>query len=184
MPVLIAIVAVIGVVCLIDLLLTVGVIRRLREHTTMLSASNIPDTPIIGVHVGEAPDAFTAVSTSGHPVENGSDLGVVAFFSTACSICPERVPVFVDYLAKHKVPPARVLAVVGGHESRPAPYLATLERVAQVCTEPEDGPLARAFKVVGFPAFCLVDAEGNVLATDYTPAHMPAPFVGLSTAGN
>ena len=39
MPILIAAVVVVGCLCLLDLLLTFGVIRRLREHTSMLTAA-------------------------------------------------------------------------------------------------------------------------------------------------
>jgi hypothetical protein len=172
MPVLIAAVVVVGVLCLLDLLLTFGVIRRLREHTAMLNATSVPDSPIIGVSVGESPDPFAGVTTAGDTVTRAS---VVAFFSTSCSICPERVPLFVDYLKKHRVPSDRVLAVVVGDPAVPAPYLPSLEGVAQVCTEPEGGELERAFKVVGFPAFALLDAQGEVTATEYNPVRLPEP---------
>ena len=39
MPILIAAVVVVGGLCLLDLLLTFGVIRRLREHTSMLTGA-------------------------------------------------------------------------------------------------------------------------------------------------
>ena len=37
MPIVIAAVTIVGVLCVLDLLLTFGVIRRLREHTAMLA---------------------------------------------------------------------------------------------------------------------------------------------------
>ena len=100
---------------------------------------------------------------------------MAAFFSSSCSVCPERVPAFVDYLRENHVERNGVLAVVLGSPGEPVPYLDRLADVARVCVEPDDGELARAFKVTGYPAFCLLDADGAVLATGYDPAALPAP---------
>lgn len=180
MPILIAIVAVVGVLCLLNILLTVGVIRRIREHTALLTDVSVPDSPIIGVPTGEAPSEFVGTTTTGETVTADSNLRVVAFFSASCSICPERAPLFVDYLKKHKVPADRVLAVVGGQETKPTAYFESLLPVAQVVSEAEDGPLSRAFKVVGFPAFALLDEDGNVMTTGYNPTRLPEPALAMA----
>lgn len=175
MVVLTAAVVVVGVLCLLDLLLTFGVIRRLREHTELLSVRPGADLPVIGVNVGEAPAAFTGLGTDGAALSGPAGLRMVAFFSSFCSICPKRVPVFLDYLRANQVRRDDVLAVVVGPADEPVPYLDRLAEAALVCTEPEDGALARAFKVEGFPAFCLLDTDGAVLATSYDPAVLPEP---------
>jgi hypothetical protein len=180
MPFLIAGVVVVGILCLLNLILTFGVIRRLREHITLLNAEPAMDTPIIGIGVGDAPEPYLGITTTGAPVTPDSNLSVVAFFSSSCSICPERAPLFVDYLKKHHVPAERVMSVVGGHEDKPAPYFASLRAASQVVVEPEDGPLMRAFKVMGFPAFCLLDADGNVVATEYNPVRLPEPVYAMA----
>jgi hypothetical protein len=65
--------------------------------------------------------------------------------------------------------------VVLGAPGEPVPYLDRLAGVARVCVQPDDGELARAFKVTGYPAFCLLDFGGAVLAASYDPAALPAP---------
>jgi hypothetical protein len=177
MPIVIAAVAVVGGLCLLDLLLTFGVIRRLREHTDMLTALNAAGGPArlaLGLSAGDFPGAFSAVTTDGVPVNGAAGLRVVAFFSR-CSICPERVPPFADYLRAHDFGRDSVLAVSVGPGSTPQAYLSELAPVARICVEPEDGEIARAFKVPGFPSFFLLDPDGSVAGNGYDPAALPEP---------
>jgi hypothetical protein len=179
MPVLIAAVAMLGAVCLLDLVLTFGVIRRLRVHSELLSQDRTPGPPVIGLGVGESPGGFTAVSTSGALLAGPAGIRVTAFFSALCSICPERVPPFVDYLAEHRIPADSVLVVLHATDSQPAPFAGELAQVGQVCVEADDGELARTFRVNGYPAFCLLDADGQVQATGYDPRDLPAPAAAV-----
>ena len=174
MPVLIAAVAVVGVLCLLDLLLTFGVIRRLREHTEMLTAAG-DRASAVGLSAGELPGPFSAVATDGEPVSGAAGLRVVAFFSSWCSICPERVPPFADYLSAHGVKQDAVLAVSVGSGGAPPPFLAELAAVAKICVEQEDGEIARAFKVTGFPAFFVLNDDGTVASSGYDPSTLPEP---------
>ena len=175
MPILIAAVVVVGCLCLLDLLLTFGVIRRLREHTSMLTGAGGSEPPPIGLEAGKPPGAFSAVATSGEEVSGAAGLEVVAFFSSWCSICPERVPPFVEYLSRHHMRRDSVLAVVAADSSTPPSYLDRLAEVALACVEPTGGEIATAFQVQGFPAFFLVDADGVVAVNGYDPATLPEP---------
>lgn len=174
MTILIAAVAVVGVLCLLDLLLTFGVIRRLREHTALLSGLN-DQPPLVGLETGELPEAFSAVTTLGEMVTGAAGIRVAGFFSSLCAACPERVPPFVEYLTGHGVGRSSVLAVVQGSRDAPPPYVDQIAEVALVCLESADGEIAKAFKVVGFPAFCLLDADGAVTVSGYDPSLLPAP---------
>jgi hypothetical protein len=69
MPVLIGAVVVVGVLCLIDLLLTFGVIRRLREHTAMLARFQPGGDQVAGLTAGGTPEAFTATDNEGAVVQ-------------------------------------------------------------------------------------------------------------------
>ena len=165
MPILIAAVIAVGGLCLLDLLLTFGVIRRLREHKDILSNGPGAASSVTSLEPGQSPAAFAAVTTSGEPV-TGAGLRVAAFFSSSCSACPERVAPFLAYLRRHRI---------SQDDDAPAPYLDQLAEAAQACTEPEGGEIAKAFGVTGFPAFCLLDADGAVLASGYDPAALPEP---------
>lgn len=174
MAILIAAVLLVGCLCLLDLLLTFGVIRRLREHTAMLAQAPDPRSSAIGLAAGESPGAFSAMSIDGGIVDNASGLRVVAFFSSSCAICSTRVPPFTDYLSAHGIRRDEVLAIVG-FGSEPPPYLDRLAEVARVCVEHEDGGIAQAFKVAGFPAFCLLDADGVLVGSGSKPSALPEP---------
>lgn len=176
-------VAIVGVLCLLDMLLTFGVIRRLREHTELLSRIGNPGLPVLGLAQGAPVGAFTATTMDGEQLNGASGFLAAGFFSSSCSVCPERVGPFAAYLRQHQIPRENaisVAAVTGG--SRPA-YLDELAEVSVVCVESgdgqagQDGQAAAAFKVQGFPAFCLLDGAGTVLAANYDPAALPAPAV-------
>lgn len=175
MSILVVAVVIVGVLCLTDLLLTFGIIRRLREHTALLSEHAGADRPVIGLDAGEVPAAFAVLSTDEQLLTGPAGLHLVAFFSSSCSICPKRVPTFADYVRANHIRRDAVLAVVLGAADEPAPYLDLLSTVGQLRLEPEDGELAKTFKVSGYPAFCLLDADGAVLASGYDPAALPAP---------
>lgn len=176
MSVLVAAVVVVGALCLLDLLLTLGVIRRLREHTSLLSAAGGDARPVIGLPVGELPGAFAAVlTTTGELVPDTTGLRMIAFFSASCSTCPEKVPPFMDYLSAHRMARESVLAVVANRDGAPVPYLERLAEVTRVCVGPDTGEVAGAFRVSGFPAFCLLGADGTLVASDYDPVALPQP---------
>jgi len=170
-----AAVALVGALCLLDLLLTFGVIRRLREHAEMLSRAGVQDMPVIGLASGEPVAAFSALTLGGESLTGASGLRVAGFFSSACSVCPERVGPFTEYLAGHRVARESVLSVVVTPDDGPPPYADRLNEAGQVCVVQHDSEVVRAFKVSGFPAFCLLDADGALIAASYDPAGLPAP---------
>lgn len=177
MPALVAAVAVTAALGLVNLLLTFGVVRRLREHAKLLSESRtLPE--VTGLLPGEAPGDFAAVSATGRHIGNATGVRVAAFFSTECSVCTTRVEPFVSYVSRRKISPERVLAVIVGNGSDDGdgltPYVDQLAGVATVCTERHDGGVSTAFKVTGFPAFCLFDDDGLLTASEYDPAMLPA----------
>jgi len=88
MPVLIAAVIAVGTLCLVDLLLTFGVIRRLREQTALLAAPDSRERAVIGVPEGELPGGFSATTTTGEVVSGTAGVRVVAFFASGCAACP------------------------------------------------------------------------------------------------
>jgi hypothetical protein len=175
MPIMIAAVGLAAALCLLDLLLTFGVIRRLREHTTILSALRRPNDLPQGLSPGELPAGFSATTMDGEQVNGTAGMRLVAFFAAWCSVCPGTVPPFLDYLRGNGIARDRVLAVLIDGDGEPPPYLAQLAAVARVSIEPSDGALSAAFKVPAFPTFVLLDADGAVLASGADPAELPAP---------
>ncbi|MEU6424342.1 TlpA disulfide reductase family protein [Microbispora sp. NPDC046973] len=166
MPFLIAFVAVVGVLCAVDLVLSVGIIRRLREHSAALAT--LRPGPAVMAPAGSAVGPFTAVTTGGETVSDGTfseTTTLVGVFSPSCSACAERLPSFVNAAKNHAGGRSSVLAVLSGREEDVAAERAALEPVARVVIEGPGGALARALSVSGFPAFALVDASRTILAS-------------------
>jgi hypothetical protein len=169
-----AAVVVVGLLCIADMLLTFGVVRRLRVHSALLSEYGGAESAVIGLSPGDVPEQFALRSDDGEQVLGPAGLRVAAFFSSTCSACPEQVPAFVEYLRSNHVERDSVLAVVVGSAGEPVPYLTQLGEVARVRAEPEAAELTTAFKVTGYPAFCLLDDDGAVVAAGYDPGRLPA----------
>jgi hypothetical protein len=173
MAILSAAIVVVGLLCLADLLLTFGVIRRLRDHAKQLAAFP-QDTVVTDLAAGEVPPPFTALGITGEQLTGPIGLRLVAFFSAGCSACPERVPACVDYLRENHIARDEVLVVISSSQPEPVGYAEHFAEVAPVCVEPPGGELETAFKVRGYPAFCLLDATGSVSAASHEPAALPA----------
>jgi thiol-disulfide isomerase/thioredoxin len=172
-------VALVGALCLIDLVLTLGVVRRLRDHGTRLSAmSDMGLDPNALREPGTAVDPFTATDVDGVALSL-ADLAeptLVAFFTPNCPACEEKLPQFLAFAASFPGGRARTLAVVAG-ESGGVKYRTALAEVAAVVVERERGPVQKAFGATAFPTF-LVVVDGVVVSSTHDvadlPAHQPA----------
>jgi hypothetical protein len=175
---LIALVALVGAIALLDLLLTVGVIRRLRQHTEQLSNLSTPGGPAgdIIIGAGEQAGEFAATTTDGEPVSRDllSGQTLVGVLSAGCSACQERLPEFVSRAESFPGGRGQVLAVLAGEPDEVEPYREQLAPVARVVIEPPmDGPISKALQVQGYPAFALLDADGKVVAGGFSFEQLP-----------
>ncbi|NUW44346.1 TlpA disulfide reductase family protein [Nonomuraea rhodomycinica] len=167
MPYLVVAVALVGVLCLLNLLLLFGVIRRLREQSSML------EPPSLTLPVGGAVGDFSAVTTTRETVSMDSlgDGTLVGFFSSTCQPCHEKLPEFVAFA---ETTAARSLAVVATAPDEGAEMISALESVADVVVvESLGSPVAKAFDVRGTPAFVTVE-RGKVSATGLPASHLRA----------
>ena len=163
MPLLIGGVVLAVALTLLNLVLMIGVIRRLREHTGLLSARG--DTADILLGVGETPDDFTAATTDGGHVSRETLIGeqLVGFLSPGCGPCTEILPRFVERAAVAGRANALAVFALGSEDADG--LVAQLEPVARVVVERDDDSVSRAFKVRGFPALCLLNADKVVTAS-------------------
>ncbi|MFB4298830.1 TlpA family protein disulfide reductase [Actinomadura sp. NTSP31] len=172
MPYLVAGVVFVGALCAFDLILTLAVVRRLREHAALLEGARAPApfTP-----PGTALPEFTAASLDGAAVTRDffSEPTVVGLFSTTCASCRERLPEFADRV--RPLDARRVLAVIEGDRAEAEPFVAALASLATVVVEPRHGPLNAAFGHPAAPSFYIVDEGAVVTASMLTPAGLPMP---------
>ncbi|GAA1795778.1 TlpA family protein disulfide reductase [Actinomadura chokoriensis] len=172
MPYLVAGVVFVGVLCAFDLVLTLAVVRRLREHAALLNSgrAQAPFTP-----VGTALPEFTASTLDGTTVTRAFFTGptIVGLFSTTCAGCRETLPDFTDQIrgsdSRH------VLAVIEGEQAEAEPFITALSPLATVVVEPVSGPVNTAFGHPATPSFYVVDEDAVVTSSTLTPAGLPVP---------
>jgi hypothetical protein len=178
-----AVVVVVGIVCVLNLLLLFGVIRRLKEHDQAIAKIPLGTTASAPADSMRAPgsevDEFTAVSTDDLPVTKEALTGetLVGFFSVSCPPCVEGAPKFAAHAAG--VPGGKdsvLTVVVADGDEDPAQMVATLSDGARVVVEGYEGPMATAFGVTAFPTYAVV-ASGKITATalDFTTLPVPVP---------
>ncbi|MEU3077352.1 hypothetical protein [Streptomyces laurentii] len=99
MSILVTLVALVGVLGILNMIFTFGVVRRLREHTEMLTARNRVQGsgPKVMLGEGETVGAFTAVTVEGATLTQ-DDLAdsttLVGAFAYGRSSCDERLSSF------------------------------------------------------------------------------------------
>ncbi|MCP9949597.1 TlpA family protein disulfide reductase [Actinomadura madurae] len=171
-------------VSLLDLVLTLGVIRRLREHTELISnVSSGGRRPYAILDEGETAGPFDAVATTGEPVSRDllSGRTLVGAFTPRCSACEEKLPAFLDSARTFPGGRDQVIAVVVGPEDEAETYRERLEPVARVVVEPPaTGAVGTALALGSFPAFGVLDQSGTVVGSGVEPDGAPA---GASPAG-
>lgn len=170
------VVLVLGTLGLVNLVLTLAMIRRLREQSGLIrmSIEGATNPEPMMLTAGERVGSFTATTTTGDPVDRGDLRGptLVGFLSPTCPMCLESLPGFVD--RARAVPGGRdhVLAVLVGEQDEVTSLREALEPVAQVVVEYVAGPVATAFGVIGFPALALL-ADDEVVASHFALERLP-----------
>jgi hypothetical protein len=168
MPYLAAAVVLLGVLCLLNLLLTVGILRRMRAQT---GQADWHPGQLFALGPGSPVGEFAAVTTAGEPVAHDTLTGTVGFFSTGCEACHDLLPRFVEHARESGR--EDVLAVVGGDDAELIQALTPVARV--VVADLDGGPVARAFQNTWTPALYLVGDDHRIAATGARIEELPTP---------
>jgi hypothetical protein len=160
-------VVLLAALCLVNLALTLGVVRRLRVHTELLSVRSEHAVPMPILAPGKSIEYFESKTIEGEAVSRDvlRDGTLIGFFSPGCWACKDQLPGFVGYATsrkRSKRPLGIVVASDGGDD-----LIAALGSDTRVILEPPGGPVARAFGVIGFPAFCRLSPDGTILASSH-----------------
>lgn len=176
MPILTAAVVLVGLLCVLDLLLSFGIIRRLREQNeTLKNVQQRAADPDIALPAGATIGAFAATTVGGTDLANADLEGaraLVGFFSPNCEPCKERMPQFIEYATRFE---GKVVAIAAGSEEETADMVVRLGEVAEVILEDDGGVVHQAFGASGYPALCLVDGDRTVLASGWEMSALPVP---------
>ncbi|MFG1810798.1 hypothetical protein [Streptomyces sp. NPDC049040] len=173
MPYLTAVVALLSVMCLLTLVLTLGVIRRLREHTKLMDAlyeaidlMGGPPGPRGALGAGELVGEFDATTMDGDRVtrELLPEGAVVAFLSADCGGCRDQLPEIASWAAAQER--RQVVAVLDARSGDPEELVTALSPVARMIVGDDVPAVGKAFGVQAFPTFYQVSAGGRLLAVE------------------
>jgi thiol-disulfide isomerase/thioredoxin len=168
-------VVLLAVLTFANLLLTFGLVHRMRQHALLLTRlAQAARAPAPVLPAGTAIGPFAVRTVEGEPFSRGGLDGptLVGFFSPGCGDCRTAAADFLAVAAD--LEPGRLhLAAVVTSGPEAAALAVQLSGVARVVVEPEGGPVQAAFGVTGFPAFCLVDRQGRVLASGCDLRELP-----------
>jgi thiol-disulfide isomerase/thioredoxin len=157
---------------LLNLLLLVGVIRRLREHTEQLARVQKRGNSSPSLKAGSQVARFETPTVDGRVV-SAESLGadaVVGFFKPGCEPCEQALPAFVDYARTFPSGRAGVLAVVVGTDDEVQEVVNALSPAAQVVVEQLNGAVSEALSVEAFPTFVRIGPDQRVSAVGYDPS--------------
>ncbi|CAM5357048.1 TlpA disulfide reductase family protein [Streptomyces pilosus] len=174
-----AVVTLFGLLSIANLILTLGVVRRLRaQRDGSPPAAKGDPFQGSGLSVGQRVGGFSAHDTEGRPLTRDSlrEGMLVAFLSPGCLPCEELLPSVVE--SARAAGPGRVLAAVVLNEddgARPDAFVAALSPVATVVVTRLDGELARAFDIQGMPTGVRMGREGRIADSGRALLRVPHP---------
>lgn len=157
-----------GILVLLNLLLTIGTIRRLNQLTQ--PASVLPSDGMgeeEGLAIGSPAPDFQAETLTGEIVTLANyACRAVSFIFVApdCDACVEKLPSLKTLLPKARQAGVEMVLVnTAGDKATTATFIQQHHITLPVLIAPfEDNPFAHDYKVPGTPFFCLVNAENKV----------------------
>lgn len=152
---------------LLNLLLTVALIKRVREHDTRLGMFS-DKGPTTMAEIGERVEEFEATTVDGTTVSR-DDLPegtLVGFFDPQCEVCHEHLPEWAEVAAALPLGRKQALAIIRDDVDKQE-MISVVENVANVVVERRRGPVARAFHVKATPAFAILGADQVITAHEY-----------------
>jgi hypothetical protein len=176
MELLTAAVLVLAALTLFNLLLSLGLVRRIRQYEkASADGRSSTDDRSLMHPVGTRLAPFGATTVDGAPVVL-SGRTVFGFFSTECGGCEVRIADFVPYAAKVPGGASQVLAVVlGVNDEKAARFVSALSAVARVIRESDGGPVSQAFGLAAVPVFGVLTDGYTVEASGYSVDQLPTP---------
>lgn len=166
-----------GLLCVLNLVLTFGVVRRLRREGGPGAGAGARSGPGSRKYTGEshivdgatvAPFTATDVRDARVTLRDLRPGHLVAFVSPSCPTCADSLPSLVNVARERGAGQVLAVVVADGRDADadPAPYVAALTGAARVVVARPDDALPRAFEVTGFPAYVVMGEGGRVATAD------------------
>lgn len=171
-----AAIGIIGIFCLLNLALTLGLVRQMRRYSDALEAGRAGASSLWRFKAGTRAPDFTAVTTAGETRSLSTMAGqraLIAFFSVMCPPCRAQAPLLREYAQSSARDTSQVIAVICGQGAIASEFARELDGPMDVVLEPLRGPTVMAFAVSSFPAFYVIGEGGDIEASAISVADLP-----------
>lgn len=155
-----------ALLCVLNLVLTFGVIRRLRAEEPAGQPGTWPGRQALSAGATVGPFSAADIDGSGLDRDSLTEGLLVTFLSPSCPACEELLPLIVERAREHGS--ARVLAVVVRDRDKDvdfSEYVARLAPVARVVVTFLGDQLTEAFAIQGLPAYVEMGPDGRVASS-------------------
>jgi peroxiredoxin len=163
------------VVVLLNLLLTLGLARRIRNAAFPVMES---------LKVGQKAPSFSAQTLQGQTMtlaDYADRATAFLFVSPHCTPCRDELPHLRELLPKAKNWGAELVLVSDEGEETTRPFVEETVDGLTVLVAPRDrNPLITDYKVPGTPSFYLLDAHGKVEAAGFGVSDLVEKLEALS----
>ncbi|MFE6765660.1 TlpA family protein disulfide reductase [Streptomyces sp. NPDC057689] len=156
----------VGALGLLNLALSIAIVRRLRRQEEQRRAI-APDASS-GPEVGTAVPAFTAPTLGGKVFASASLAGgtaALSFITTSCGACDEFVSEMPEFAAKTGLDDSRIVVVIAGEQGKARQMADHLDGLATVVYEAAPGDISSLYSITATPTTVITDAHQNVTAT-------------------
>ncbi|MFD0151340.1 TlpA family protein disulfide reductase [Streptomyces sp. NPDC055721] len=156
----------VGALGLLNLALSLAIVRRLRRQEEQRGAVD-PNAPS-GPEVGTTVPAFTAPTLGGEEFTSASLAGgtaAMSFITTSCSACDEFVSGMPEFAARTGLDDSRIVVVIAGEQGKARQMADHLNGLATVVHEAAPGAISSLYSITATPTTVITDADQNVTAT-------------------
>jgi hypothetical protein len=155
-----------ALLCLVNMMITFAVLRRLQSHEERLAAQPSSQLPGADALIGRQLPEFTATSVAGVTVSRSDLIGrtrLLGIFSATCKPCHEQALAFAEF-----ADPDRVALVTDarGRDDAQQRMLTELGPSPTVILEPDSGTLAGELGVTAFPTLLRLDDDGRIVQVE------------------
>jgi len=161
---LVAAVCVLGVVTLLDLFLSLAIIKRLRRpaahHGPKYVVETLPaGTPMPTLNLDAADGSMVDFAA---PSSNGRTL--LAFLAAHCGPCHEQLPRLRQIVDEMKARGDRAIVVVLTFSGKAPDFVTAFDGLAPVVLQGDEERVSRPFEVSGYPTYVAFDAGRRTIA--------------------
>jgi methylamine dehydrogenase accessory protein MauD len=158
------------VVVLLNILLTLALVRRVNASSGSLNAAGVAE---IGPTIGEQAPAFSGQTLEGAPVTLESYTGrgratMLLFISANCQPCRELLTTLGDLLPGAQQTGTDLILVSSDEREQARALLTEFHLDIPVLLAPrESNPFFADYNITGTPSYCMIDDDGTVQSTGH-----------------